>query len=245
MSFFGALFASITMAAKAISKGQDIAEDHRLKNRSKQLGESTYYDHKGILHDGKTGRAITYHTDPFTGHKLVQNAYTLNTIRDLTLEERIEKIEKNKQKALENGEEFYEVGRPYEILGKKFWNEYNKKYEWGIGCEMGKRCINAYGNYTNESYYDLENLKYKKTGGFYSKIYKRGCETKKYIKEQVDDMFIVYTDLETGTVINIDKKTKIELEKLEINIDEFINRMNEEKMKYAEQYGKIPMCSHL
>lgn len=246
MSFFGALFAGVTLLSKGISKGQDIAEDRELKKRSQQLGKDTYYDHKGVMHDAVTGRAITYHTDPFTGHRLIQDAYTLNTIRDLTAEERFEEIKENKRKAEENGELFYEAGSPIDVLGRKELTDLRYKYKWRKGCGFRERKKNKYGNYTDEFIFSLDNMRIQKVGSYYTKIYKKEMETIKYIKEQVDWDMYYYTNLETGMAVDVDNDTKKKLEELGIETIDFIHRINEIKEEYAKLWhGEIPMSANL
>lgn len=238
MSFFGAFFAGFTLLSKGISKAQYAIEDGELKKRSQRMGQDTYVDHNGILHDMKTGRAITYHTDPNTGHKLIQDAYTLNTIRDFTLEESLKRIKENKIIAKENGCEYYEVGKPIDVLPREVFKEYLNKYKWGI--RVGTKEVNE----KNKVVYSLNNMKYNGNSANHTKLYKKfGDDIAYYIKEQIDDLYI-YTELKSGRAVGVDNKDKLEERGYDEN--EFINKINNIKEKYASDwYGDWPMAARL
>ena len=246
MSFFGVLYAAFVALSNGISKGQDLYEDSQLKKRSDVLGQDTYYDHNGVLHDKTSGRAITYYTDPFTGHRLIQDAYTLNTIRDLTLEKRNKDIELAKLKARLEGSEYYEIGKPRDILSRNEYLKLSHKYRWGKSGRLGKRKKNKYGNYTKDLDYSINNIRFDGVGVNYTVIYKKENETKKYIKEVIDSDLYYYTDLETGMAVDVDNKCVAKLKEMDMEPDSFLERINEVKIKYASEWqGEIPISAVL
>lgn len=246
MSFFGAFFVGLSLFAKGVSKGQDTYTDYKSKQRSKQIGQNFYYDSKGTCHDSETGRAITYYTDPFTGHRLIQDAYTLNTIRDLTAEERFKEIQKAKEKARIEGSEYYEIGRGKDALNRNEYLKLSHKYRWGMECLMGKRVKNRFGNYTKELQYSLDNIRFDNIGINYTFIYKKEGEGKRYIKEKVDTNLYYYSDLENGLAVEVDNMSKDRLKEMGISSIEFIDCINDRKRNYSmEHQGEIPISANL
>ena len=246
MSFFGALFAGVTFLAKGISKGQDIAEDHKLRDDARSQGKKTYYDHKGILHD-ETGRAITYHTDSATGHKLIQDAYTLQTIRNLTLEENCKEIQNEIEKAKKEGNEYYvwcKHGKIFQRLGRKEAEELLRKYSWGKDSRIRKWEKDFCGRETNKRSYSLNNIDFHGVTGFYTDIYMKEKDLDMYIMEDYNELK-VYTNLKTGLVVDIEKETKRKLKELGINEEVFVQKINEKKIEWSKKYfDKIPMCTN-
>ena len=245
MGFFGAFFAGVTLIAKGISKGRDAIEDSRLKKRSADLGQDTYRDHKGILHDA-SGRAICYYTDPRTGHRLIQDAYTLQTIRDLTAEENFERISKAKEEAKANGDEYYvycDWKENEKALGRSQWCKLKNKYNWGHDSRIKKRKKDQFGMKTDKWFCSLDNVDFLGKSSHFSDIYSKEDEPlKKYILEDYSGIK-TYTDLQTGMIVEIkgDEKTKDMLNDLGVNEGEFIQIINEKKEAFDKYYGKVPM----
>ena len=245
MSFFGALFAGITLFAKGVTAGQHIVNDNRSKSEARRLGSQRYYDHKGIMHDAKTGRAICYYTNPKNGHKLIQDAYTLNTIRDITAEEILEKRNVARDKAREEGKWYFPNGNLFSLPRYKGCNLIEgHRYTWQDRGTLYKR---SYGEVIKDKrYYKLDNFQYIRRSSVsccvhvFENINKPGDF---YVKEYIDDICVL-SSVKTGLIVEVEDDMKEKLEKRGIDWNEFVNVINEYKIRTEKEEGSMPMSTN-
>lgn len=219
MSFFGLFFAGFTLLSKGISKSQYLVEDHSLKERAKRIGSKTYYDHNGVMYDMETGRATSFYE--INEHNIKKVEY--------------KKILLNKEEAIEKGEEWYEV-KCMESFDHIAYIKWKNKYNWYRRASMHEKGKDKWNS--RDCYFSFDNLYYtnhclKPNAMVYYGINHTG----QYIREKYDEYY-VYTDLNSGLVVDADEQTKEKLKEKKIKWETYKDAINDKKK--CEK--KIPIC---
>ena len=243
MSLFGMFFTSFNIIAKGITEIQYSLETKQNRERAIKKGFDTYYDHNGVMHDVKTKKTIVYHVDPFTGHRVVQDGNTYETIKDVTEEKYEERRLVNKNEAIQKGNKYYIYDSPKEVFGLSECTKLEYKYNWSC---KGDVIINEFWKSWKDGKRPFEVSFKSGYGSLFSTFIYSSVSDKntKLIKEKYSHLYSVMTDLRTGLAIDVDDETRERLTKEGRTPDQLIECINEAKKKYVNDSAnkKMPIC---